>query len=70
MIPCTYRGEIWRNAISCLCGYRGQEVPVYYCSLHVICTYRPYSHTQSEMVCLRCPDAKEVDRDSQKPCPT
>lgn len=71
LIPCTYRGEIWRYATSKLCGYRGQSVPVYRCSLHVICTYRPYSHTQAEMVCLRCPDSKEVDRDqAQNTSPT
>ena len=62
MTPCTHRREIWRYATSKLCGYRGQQVAVYRCSLHVICTYRPYSHNQAEMVCLRCPDAKEVDR--------
>ena len=66
MTPCQYRREIWRYATSKLCGYRGQQVPVYRCSLHVICTYRPYSHNQAEMVCLRCPDAKEVDREQQE----
>lgn len=66
---CTHRREIWRYATSKLCGYRGQSVPVYRCSLHVICTYRPYSHTQAEMVCLRCPDSKEVDRATEIPCP-
>ena len=66
---CTHRQEVWRYATSKLCGYRGQSIPVYRCSLHVICTYRPYSHNQAEMVCLRCPDSKEVDRVTEIPCP-
>lgn len=65
MTPCIHRGEIWRHAVSKLCGSRGQQVPVYRCGLHVICTHRPYSHNQAEIVCLRCEDYTEATNDGE-----
>jgi hypothetical protein len=56
MTPCIHRGEVWREAINKLCGYRGQPEPVYRCRLHTICTHRKYKHGQPEQVCLACDD--------------
>ena len=60
MTPCIHRGEVFREAVNQLCGYRKQKEPIYRCTLHVLCTERKYRFGQTERVCLACDDYQEA----------
>ena len=70
---CRHRREVWRYAINKLCGYRGQSVPIYRCTLHTICTQTKYRHGQLERCCLACDDytcqTKKANHDREDNAP-